>query len=103
MKMKSKRITMEGRNFQIDFWTDYAFNPGLPYYRVSEVKVFSIRKYLFFGNYVEHEFLEEICEHWTNDSRVKCAQNSIKLYLLAEKEKFNEREEVENFCNQING
>lgn len=101
MKM-TKRVTIDGRLFQIDFWTDTNLGLNLPYYSVEEIEMRQRKRFFLFGDYVEYEFHIPICEYWTPQNRVKHAQADIRAYLDNEKKERDELLEVKHFCgNQI--
>lgn len=97
MKM-TKRVTIDGRLFQIDFWTDTSLGVHFPYYAVEEIKTRRRKRFFLFGDYIECEFHIPVSEHWTPESRVEHAQADIRSYLDNEKKELSEALDVINFC-----
>ena len=94
----STRITIDGRLFQIDFWTDTSMGTTLPYYAVEEVVTKWRKRFFLFGDYIEYETHIPICRYWIVGSRVEAAKADIRTYLEDEKKGRDELYEVSRFC-----
>lgn len=96
---KSKRIYVEGRTFQIEFWEEPWGSAILHYVCVSEIIPTEAKSFWFFRKNKTHEYKHEIDKRWGATNRVEWAMNEIGNYLRLEQERMKDRQDVEDFCN----
>lgn len=94
--VKSGRVKIEDRTFQIEFWDDCRF--GLPYVSVSEIVTKEVKPYPFSRKRIVKEVEENIDYGWMAVNRLDWALNRIAQYLQREKDKIREMQEIEAFC-----
>lgn len=94
--VKSGRVKIENRTFQIEFWNDCDL--GLPYASVSEIVTKEVKPYPFLRKRIVKEVEENIDYGWMKRNRLDWALNRIAQYLQQEKDKIREMQEIEAFC-----
>lgn len=95
---KEKRIEVEGRIFQIEFWEDHNWSIPLYYVCVSEILLVTKRCW---GTAKTSEVKREIAKTWGADNRVEWAMYRIESELKSEKERAKDCQDIEDFCNGI--
>ena len=99
---KEKRITVEGRIFQIEFWEEPFCSVTLNYVCVSEIISTEAKKsFWFFRTTKTREVKREIGKRWGASNRVEWAKSEIANHLLVEKAIAKDRQDIEDFCNDI--
>lgn len=93
---KSGRVQVEGRTFEIEFWTETHF--GLPYARVSEIKPKEARTHLFSNKIKMKEVKHEIDYGWMSSNRLDWAMRQIAEHLQREKDELEELRQIDKFC-----
>lgn len=95
---QTKRLTVQERLFQIDFWIETTLGVKLPYFSVCEIRKNQRKRFWLWGDLIEYEVPIYVCTHWTYDSRVDAAKIAIAEYLEREKDELEEEVEVRLFC-----
>ena len=80
---KSGRVQVEGRTFEIEFWTETHF--GLPYASVSEIKTKEVKTHLFSNKTKTKEIKCGINYGWMLSNRLDWAMRQIAEYLQIDK------------------
>lgn len=96
----SGRIKISGRTFLIEFWEDGHF--GLPWCRISEVLISDIKPHWWSHKTEKREVYHYIDDGWVSGNRLKWAGKRINEYIQDEIDSFNERKQIEEFCNKHN-
>ena len=100
---KSKRIEVEGRIFELEFWEEPWSRITLHYVCVSEIILTEVKKsFWLFSKTKTHEYKREIAKTWGVTNRIEWAMNEIGNYLRLEQERMKDRQDVEDFCNREN-
>ena len=99
---KEKRITVEGRIFQIEFWEEILGSAVLNYVSVSEIILTEVKPFWFSRKTVIREVKDEIQKAWGPYNRVEWAMNAIENYIRSEKERAKDYQDIEDFCNREN-
>lgn len=98
---KSGRVQVEGRTFEIEFWTETHF--GLPYASVSEIKTKEVRAHLFFKKTKTKEIKCGINYGWMSSNRLDWAMRQIAEHLQREKDELEELRQINKFCGLSKG
>lgn len=92
MKIWTKDIVVENREFHLEFWKDYM---GLMWTEISE-KV--VKKPTFFDR-KDYRY-EQIDKYWSDANPVEKALHEIKKYLNNEKQEKEIEKLLDRFCDQ---
>lgn len=98
---KSGRVQVEGRTFEIEFWTEIHF--GLPYASVSEIKTKEVRVHPFSKKTKTKEVKCGINYGWMSFNRLDWAMRQIAEYLQREKDELEELRQIDKFCGLSKG
>ena len=93
---KSGRVQVEGRTFEIEFWTETHF--GLPYASVSEIKTKEVKTRLFSNKTKTKEIKCGINYGWMSSNRLDWAMRQIAEYLQRERDELEELRQIDKFC-----
>ena len=96
---KTGRIEVEGRTFQIEFWTESHF--GLPYVSVSEIKTKETKSW--FSNEIKVREVKYQIDYGWCDKRLDWAMGCIVQYLQKEKDDIEELRRIDSFCSKVVG
>lgn len=93
---KSGRVQVEGRTFEIEFWTETHFGP--PYASVSEIKTKEVKTRLFSNKTKTKEIKCGINYGWMSSNRLDWAMRQIAEYLQRERDELEELRQIDKFC-----
>lgn len=89
-------LEVEGRKFQIEFWTDEYLS--LPYFSISEIVKKPMRVGFLKRRTEIKECMEPILEGWTCEDRLEVAKSKIVSHLEHERFKEMEKQRIAAFC-----
>ena len=92
------REIVDGRTFEIVFWTDDTWG-NLPWCLIYEIKLELRKKHWYSRQKEMREVKYELDRFWSCDSRLDIAREYIKRYLKEEKDAEKYRRQIEEFCN----
>lgn len=93
---KVGQITVGGRLFEIEFWSEQLGSVELPWYRVSEIRTETYKP--IFGKEKQVTVRNTIKYAWTDQNRLESAKHDIDMYLYLERQKQIEADAIEDFC-----
>ena len=94
---KKARIEVEGRTFELEFWTDPGYGVELPYVSASEIIEKTLPPTLFRRQSKIKEVCVGINYGWTEEDRVKIGLKWIYNYLQKEKDQQQYQENLNEF------
>ena len=95
---KTRRVKIEGRTFQIEFWDVFSLSCRFPYARVSEIVTEQVKPHWFSRKTKVREVKREIDSGWMNQNRLDWAMARIDQYLQEERDDMEELRQIEAFC-----